>query len=607
MCVKTANIKDIITLSKDYFNGDEKIAELWANIYSKEPETGKYFLKTPQQFFMHIAEKINEIERNFPNVVSTDIIYKLINNSEIILSKSIVDKLIKALYKETILNDIVINNKYLFDKNIESTIINDEADFLFNNKINFGHNLSYLNPKNNSLFKIIEKYYLTNLNLKAEEKCSRIFFSLSINHPSIIDLLEIDDFLLQTSAIYFTIIINDKFIEYVKNNDTVTLQYPINSNNPEITTKINARDLLNKISEKLVENLHFEILFEDNYIKESINEYHFKDIGISCTFSCEIAKPYESTDVVAINLFNLVENPFSKNAKFNYKKLKENIKSAVHILDDIIELNINFINTHLNSVGNTNMLEYNLFSKIKYEIENYRKIGISIIGFADMLLALNLQYSSKKSIKFADKLFKNFSKFAYTSSVELAKERGSFIEFDFIKEKSNNYLQKLYNDTPTIMKNMAKYGRRNISLIEIVPPGDTGLLANLSFTAHPKYYAFINIFNIEGSIKTQILTTSFKVWLKHNNYNISEFLSYDTEKQQEIIDSSPFKDSFAYSIMWQDRLEMQKTIQNRIDGIESSAINLSNKTKIEDITNIIVNACSNNIKYLTLYINTNTL
>ena len=278
-----------------------------------------------------------------------------------------------------------------------------------------------------------------------------------------------------------------------------------------------------------------------------------------------------SCNLSSINLSEYVENPFTRSAFFNFGKLYNDIPIIVRAMDDVLEENI----------SNHPLNEQREMAK------KYRNIGIGIMGLTDMLVKLNMSYSSGISIvkEIISVLFAN----SLISSAKLGKERGNFPGYSSNVWKSNIIKTSINEDT---LNKLIKNGHlRNCSLLSIAPTGSIATMLNVSTGVEP-------FFMLSYDRKTVSLNKD-----KETHYHID----IDCLKQyKEITGSndipSTFTNSVSQNINYKDRIKMQAILQNYVDTAISSTINLPKTTTSEDIRNIYIEAWKNGLKGITVYV-----
>lgn len=175
-------------------------------------------------------------------------------------------------------------------------------------------------------------------------------------------------------------------------------------------------------------------------------------------------------------------DPFTDKARFDFELFKTHVAIAQRIMDDIIDLELEKIDTILDKIDadpedeEIKGVEIRLWQKIRRKAKEGRRTGVGITAEGDMLAALGYRYGSEEATDFAVKIQKTLAVEAYRSSVHLAKDRGSFKIFDAKREENNPYILRLKEADPEMYEEMLRYGRRNIACLTIAPTGTTSLM-----------------------------------------------------------------------------------------------------------------------------------
>ncbi|MBW2977774.1 adenosylcobalamin-dependent ribonucleoside-diphosphate reductase, partial [Candidatus Woesearchaeota archaeon] len=264
---------------------------------------------------------------------------------------------------------------------------------------------------------------------------------LNVDHPDIIEFIKAKEKGGLTNF-NLSVGITDKFMNIVKEGKSYEL---VNPRNGKVVKKINARKIFDLIAETAWKTGDPGIVFLDE-----INRKHaLKKLGrIESTNPCgEVPLlPNESCNLGSINL-----TKFISDRKINYEKLRKVIVTGVRFLDNVIDAN-----------------KYPL-KEIEKITKANRKIGLGVMGFADMLIMLGIRYDSKKALKIADELMKFISETAIMASVELAKRRGSFPNF-----RKSEWVKKYK-------------AMRNGTVTTIAPTGSISIIANCSNGIEPLF------------------------------------------------------------------------------------------------------------------------
>src|SRR5690606_6343060 len=203
--------------------------------------------------------------------------------------------------------------------------------------------------------------------------------------------------------------------------------------------------------------------------------------------------PYDSCRLLAINLFSYVDEPFTKQASFNFDLFKKHVAAAQRIMDDIIDLELEKIDDILGKINadpeneEIKAVEKNLWLEIRKKEYEGRRTGIGITAEGDMLAALGISYGCEEGIDFSVKVHKMLVIEAYSASVYAARDRGVFSVYDSEKEKNNPFILRLKQEDEKLYFEMMEYGRRNIALLTIAPTGTTSLMTQTTSGIEPVF------------------------------------------------------------------------------------------------------------------------
>ena len=406
---------------------------------------------------------------------------------------------------------------------------------------------------------------------------------------------------------------------------------------------------LHKICEKKG-RLH-ENLSKDIVQIEKIGEEEVFDITVSNsshTFWCNgfnvsncselPLSELESCRLTAINLMSCVEEKFTKNASFNYKKFYELAQLGQRFMDNLIDLELECIDRILAKIESdpesltTKLPEKTLWEKIRHFCETGRRTGLGITGLGDTLAALNIKYGSDKSIDVTERIYRTLKFGAYRSSVDMAKELGAFPIYQKEREKDNPYLKRLeeevcvlvdqkdasdYIDAVSgqdILSDMYKYGRRNIALLTTAP---TGTISTQSgYFIGDKFYCNISS-GIEPVFKTSYVRRkkgnpgdkNFRSdfvdkvgdhWMEFPVYH-SGLKAWMDVNGKDSPEGNPYEGATAEEILWTKRVKLQAAAQKHVDHSISSTVNLPADVSEEEVAKIYETAWETGNKGITIY------
>ena len=349
----------------------------------------------------------------------------------------------------------------------------------------------------------------------------------------------------------------------------------------------------------------YNITVDDNHnyhiITSTEDEEYITSSGI-CIKNCgEIPlSPHDSCRLIAINLVNFVEEPYTNKAFFNFEKFNSYTSKAMRLSDDLVELEIEKLHAILEKVDTED--EKELWNKLLKACSTGRRTGLGTLGLGDTLCRLGLVYGSKESVEMIDSIYESFKISAYQESIELAKERGSFSVFDWSKEKNNDYIKSL---PPELKNKMAKNGRRNISILTNAPTGTCSIAAQTSSGIEPifrvSYTRRKKINHSDTKIKADFIDDLGDRWQEFEVYH------HEVKNYWNIAgncDVSDLPDYFVSSdqIDWNGRINVQAAIQKHIDHSISSTINLPAGTKSSVVGKLYMDAWKNGLKGVTIYV-----
>lgn len=347
--------------------------------------------------------------------------------------------------------------------------------------------------------------------------------------------------------------------------------------------------------------------------------------GISARRCGEIPLcPYDSCRLLAINLYGYVVNPFTSNAYFDWDLFKSDSQIAMRYMDDIIDLEIEKIDTILSKIHSdpenefVKLYEINLWERIKEMTINGRRTGLGITAEGDMLASLNLIYGTDAATDFSESIHKELKLSAYRSSVILAKERGAFPIYNSENEINNPFILRIKNEDLELYNDMVKYGRRNIALLTIAPTGTASLMTQTSSGIEN---CFLTAYNRRRKINPQekdvridfiddegitwmeypVFHHHFETWLKANDYDVNVVKTMNKEQVDEIIKKSPYYKATSADVDWVKKVEMQGRIQQHIDHSISTTINLPNDVTEETVANVYKTGWRSGCKGITVY------
>ncbi len=628
--------EEAVKASHKYFKGDDLAARVWVNKYALKDSFGNIFEVSPDDMHRRLAKEIARIENRYPNPLTEEEIYNVLKDFKYIVPQGGPMTGIGNDYQiASLSNCFVVGNDGNSDSYGGIMKIDQEQVQLMKRRGGVGHDLSHIRPKGSpvknsaltstGIVPFMERYSNSTREVAQDGRRGALMLSVSIKHPDSEDFINAKLEQGKVTGANVSVKLQDDFMLAVESGAPYTQQYPIDSKNPVYTKDINANDLWKKIVYNAWKSAEPGILFWDTIIRESIPDC-YADLGyrtVSTNPCGEIPLcPYDSCRLLAINLYSYVENPFTKQAKFNFDLFKEHIHYAQRIMDDIIDLELEKIDAILDKIytdpedENIKYVEKSLWENIKRKANEGRRTGIGITAEGDMLAAMGLRYGSEDATDFSEEIHKTTALEAYRSSVYLAKDRGPFKIYDAEREKNNPMINRIKNADPGLYEKMTKYGRRNIALLTIAPTGTTSLMTQTTSGIEPVFLPVykrrrkvnpgdkdvrIDFTDENGDSWEEYIVFhhKFKTWMEINGYDTKR--DYSQEELNELVAKSPYYKATSNDVDWLAKVRMQGRIQKWVDHSISVTINLPSDVKEDLVGELYLEAWKSGCKGVTVY------
>jgi ribonucleoside-diphosphate reductase alpha chain len=635
--ISTYTYEEAFAASKEYFNGDELAANVWINKYALKDSAGNIYEKTPDDMHRRLAGEIARVEAKYENPISEEEIYSLLKDFKYIVPQGGPMTGIGNKYQiASLSNCFVIGNNGAADSYGSVMKIDEEQVQLMKRRGGVGHDLTHIRPKGQAVLNsaltstgvvpFMERYSNSTREVAQDGRRGALMLSISIKHPDAEGFIDAKMDGTKVTGANVSVKIDDEFMRSVKSNSPYNQQFPVQGP-ARIEKQINANDLWQKIIHNAWKSAEPGVLFWDTIIRESVPDC-YADLGfrtVSTNPCGEIPLcPYDSCRLLAVNLYNYVENPFTKGAKFNYEMFDKHSRIALRIMDDIVDLELEKIDMIINKIQNdpedeeVKRTELTLWRNIRKKCVEGRRTGVGITAEGDMLAALGIRYGTDESLSFSEEVHKRYAISVYGSSVELAKERGCFPIYDTVREEKNPFILRLKEEDEKLYADMVKYGRRNIACLTIAPTGTTSLMTQTTSGIEPVFMISYkrrrkvnpNDKNIKVDFVDEVGDSweefnvfhhKFVEWLKLNSYHIEDVSKMADEELQKIIEKSPYAGSTANDVDWVKKVKMQGAVQKWVDHSISVTVNVPEDVDEDLISQIYITGWESGCKGVTVY------
>ena len=386
-----------------------------------------------------------------------------------------------------------------------------------------------------------------------------------------------------------SVAITDAFMKAVENDEEYELQFPDVENYSEkemddynaywhevgdvrkwhLPVKtyrtIKAKELWNLVNICATYAAEPGIFFIDNANEQTNAQAYGQQVVATNPCGEQPLAPYSVCNLAAINLANMVD----KDAKtVDYDKLRQTVRTGVRMQDNVIDSTPYF-------------LEEN-----KTQALGERRVGLGVMGLADMLIYVGEVYGSESGNKVVDKVFETIATEAYRASIELAKEKGSFPFLDegvdrenYLRFVDSGFMRKMPTD---IVQDILLYGIRNSHLLTVAPTGSTGSLIGVSTGLEP-YFAF----------------------KYYRSGRLGKFMEVNADIVEELgVDPDNLPEEFvtAMELAPEAHVDVQNTIQRWVDSSLSKTVNAPKGYSVEQVQAVYERLYKGGAKGGTVYV-----
>ena len=631
-------IESVRVEAKKYFKGDELAADVWINKYALKDSNGNVYELTPNDMHRRLAAEIARVDKRYPNPLTEEEIFNLLKDFKYIIPQGGPMSGIGNDFQISSLSNCFVIGK---DEGADSyggiMKIDEEQVQLMKRRGGVGHDLSHIRPggsavqnsalSSTGIVPFMERYSNSTREVAQDGRRGALMLSISSRHPDAENFIDAKMEQGKVTGANVSVRIDDEFMNSVIKEKKYLQRFPVDSDSPSFVQEIDTTTLWNKIVHNAWKSAEPGVLFWDTIINESVADC-YADIGFKTVSTNPCGEiplcPYDSCRLLAINLYSYVENPFTDNAYFDSELFSKHVGYAQRIMDDIIDLELEKIDTILDKIMSDpecveiKKTEKELWSNIREKCIQGRRTGIGITAEGDMLAALGLQYGSDKGIEFSTKVHEALAVECYRGSVRLAKDRGAFPVYDAKKEENNPFVGRIKKSDPKLYAEMIKHGRRNIALLTIAPTGTTSLMAQTTSGIEPIFLVAykrrrkvnpndkdVNVAFIDevgdSWEEYNVFHHKFITWLEVNGHNVDDVKGMPDDDLNKIIASSPYHLSTSNDIDWVQKVKMQGKIQKWVDHSISVTVNIPSDATEDLVADIYKTAWKSGCKGITVY------
>lgn len=384
---------------------------------------------------------------------------------------------------------------------------------------------------------------------------------MNVNHPDVLDFIKAKEMEGPLSNFNLSVGVDDQFMQAVKEGEPYDL---VNPRNQEVVKSLSAREVFDFMVEMAWKSGDPGIIFLDQ-----INHTHpVSHLGrINATNPCgeQPLLDYESCNLGSVNLARMV-----KDGKFLWDKLDFVVKTAVHFLDNVIDAN--------------------LFPLKEIETQSLktRKLGLGVMGFAEMLIMMGIPYNTPKALEWARRIMRFISKNSREASAGLGTNRGSFPAF-----KGSKWHREGFN------------AMRNATTTTIAPAGTLSIIAGVSSGIEPLFAVCYIREVMEGTQLLEVNGLFEKIAREKGFYTPELMMKIARRHSLQGLNEIPpdIKNLFvtAHQMDPQWHVEIQAAFQEFVDNGVSKTVNLPGEASPQDVKAVFLLAHQLKCKGITVY------
>ena len=636
-----------------FFNDDElkQILEINYREFTEQKKFYNLFVKNKQNL------KDNKVG-------GKALLMHLLNNN------LIEEKLYNSICSRTQIKEILVDNgvKYNYiDIEVEGNNNYYAGEFGFVNIHNCGVDISDLRPSG-AIVKNAAKtstgpvsFMEVNSELTKEVaqggRRGALLISISCLHPDTDQFIEKKQDLSKVTGANISVQFTDEFMECVLEDKQYLQRFPINTDVTDIditTLPLNEKVWIGKKCFKLIKAtdlwkqfVHCSwktaepgVMFCDKHWDLSPDSVYKEYKGVTTNPCGEIFMgPYDSCRLMHINLASLIDNPYTTEASINRKKLYETSYNNMVLCDDLVELELEHVQEIIEHIKSTytddcyNELE--LWNRIYKTGKSSRRAGCGATGLGDAIAMLGFGLGDESGREAESVMFRTKFIAELQAQVDLAKERGTFVGYDFNKEfvkigdsyKGTNrffkFIVELYEAgyvPKQLMLDMEKYGRRNVSWSTLAPVGSASLLTQTTSGLEPLFSPFykrrkkiskptdrVDFIDDNGEKFSEffVVHKPLKDWIIGFGSNYDKTKDFSEQATDENLDiwfkESPWYGSSAEELTPEEHILSQAIAQKYTTHSISKTINLPETATEEEVSKLFIDGWKNDCKGLTIY------
>lgn len=630
--------KEVLKSCLEWFKGDRLSADVWMGKYALKNKKGQFVELSPLDRFESMADEINRIDSNYVGGYHRGVYLDALVEQRLIIGGSGNYGIANPFSITSLSNCFVISGN---NQDSYGSIMKNDQEIvqIAKRRGGVGIDVSHLRPygmyvtnsagSTSGLVSFCKRFSNTTREVGQENRRGALMLSVSVAHPDSPSFVRMKTDKNQVTGANVSVRVSNEFMKCVEEDKYFQIRFPIDlpymeigkdetwisEDGTQMRKMIRARDLWDEMIKANWDSAEPGILFWDTIKSESPADC-YPNYQTESTNPCgEIPLcPYDSCRLLSQNLTKYVKNPFTKGAYFDFEAFDRDVHLSVHVMDNIIDLEIEKIDAIIAKVHAdpedefTKSVEVRMWEQIRKKAVEGRRTGISIVGHGDTLAMLGIRYGSPFSVAWVEAIHRRQAEKSYEYSAELAKNRGAFADFDPELERKNPFLMRI---------GKAGIPRRNIALLTIPPLGTGSLIAgNITSGIEPVFMPaykrrrklqaghnqvpdFVDETGDEWE-EYNVLHPNFKKWA-NINYPELKVEKLTENALNELVSLSPYAGASAPELDPEDKIRLIAAAQKYVDHSISNTTNLPKDVSLESVSNLYLLGWKLGCKGVTIY------
>lgn len=443
-----------------------------------------------------------------------------------------------------------------------------------------GVDLSSLRPKNapvhnaartsSGAVSFMDLYSVTTGTIGQEGRRGALMLTMADSHPDVLDFCRSKRYLDKVRYANISVRVTDALMHAVERDAEWRLHYENPQDGIAVQHVIRARELWEALITGARDVAEPGCLFWDTIQRFSASD-RYPEMAVVSTNPCgeEPLEAYGECCLGSINLSAFVLSPFTSEARLDLSAMENASRFTVRFLDNVLTWNRG----------------HHPLPQHEEAAARSRRIGLGIMGLADMLCQLGLKYDTDAAIEQAAAVVEQIKFWAYDASADLAAEKGAFPAFEATRHFDNPFFAPF---PPALLEKLRQQGLRNVTLLTVPPTGTIAALAGCTSGIEP-------IFALAYTRRSESLSAS--------EFEIEHPLVVQYRSTHRLAAEAPLPNGFitAHAINPEQRVRMQAAIQRHIDQAISSTINLPRETSRDTVAQVYRQAWQAGCKGITVY------